>query len=182
MAGTLRALRLPCCSRELKSPTTSDIKPGAERRSTDPCGLENNVIGNPDGRIPENIPARRRDWEMITEAGNPDIRVPDSVKIDDGIRALRELKTRDADVGEMGRGKGKKTVHGQTPTEEQTNTDPEDTAMGQEGPKELERRHVPRETWTVASQNQTALDSGKTYEHTYLDQKCISSLYLGQDV
>ncbi|KAJ1182039.1 hypothetical protein NDU88_007235 [Pleurodeles waltl] len=118
------------CSRELNSPATSDRKPGAECRSTDPCGLENYDIGNPDGRIPENIPARCRDEETIAEAGNPDIRVPDSVKMDDVLCALRPLKTRDADVGGTEGGKRKETVHEETPTEVQTTTGPEDTAMG----------------------------------------------------
>ncbi|KAJ1125321.1 hypothetical protein NDU88_003753 [Pleurodeles waltl] len=100
-----------------------------------------------DGRIPENIPARRRDGETIAEAANPDIRVPDSVKTDDGLRPLRALKTRDADVGEMEGGERKETVHEETPTKEQTDTGTEDTATGQEGPKELEHRHVPGGTW-----------------------------------
>ncbi|KAJ1208736.1 hypothetical protein NDU88_004119 [Pleurodeles waltl] len=129
------------CSRELASPTTSNIKPGAERRSTDRCRHENNDIGNPDGRIPEHIPARCRDGETITEARNPDIRVPDSVKRDNGLRAQRAVKTRDAEEGDTGGGERKETVHEQTPTEEQTNTGQEDTATGQDGPKGLERRH-----------------------------------------
>ncbi|KAJ1117703.1 hypothetical protein NDU88_005900 [Pleurodeles waltl] len=101
------------------------------------CVLENYDIGNPDGRIPENIPARHRDTEMITEAGNPDIWVPDSVKMANGLRALRTLKTRDADVGGTEGGERKETVHEETPTEEKITTGPEDTATGQEGPKEL---------------------------------------------
>ncbi|KAJ1218594.1 hypothetical protein NDU88_006172 [Pleurodeles waltl] len=54
-------------------------------------------------------------------------------------------------------GERKETVHEEMPTEEQTTTGPEDTATGQEGPKELERHHVPGGTWlsqrkAVASQ------------------------------
>ncbi|KAJ1105106.1 hypothetical protein NDU88_002514 [Pleurodeles waltl] len=132
------------CSRELNSPATSDRKPGAERRSTDPGRLENYDIGNPDGRIPENIPANA---ETITEAGNPDIRVPDSVKTEEGLRERRAFKTRDADVGGTEGGERKETVQEETPTEEQTTIGPEDTTTGHETPKELERRYVPGGTW-----------------------------------
>ncbi|KAJ1214671.1 hypothetical protein NDU88_002289 [Pleurodeles waltl] len=131
------------CSRELDYLTTSNVKPGAECSSTDPFGHKNNDIGNPDGRIPEHIPARLSDGETIAETGNPDIRVPDNVKRDNGLHARRALTTRDAEEGDAEGGERKETVLEQTPTEEQMNIGQEDTAAGQDGPEELERRHVP---------------------------------------
>ncbi|KAJ1206583.1 hypothetical protein NDU88_001986 [Pleurodeles waltl] len=133
--------------RELDSPTTSHIKPGAECRSTDPCGHNNNDIGNPDGRIPEHIPEGRRDGETISETGNPDIRVPDSVKRDDGLRARSALTARNAEEGDTGGGRREETVHEQMLKEEQKKTGQEDIVTGQDGPEELERRHVSGGTW-----------------------------------
>ncbi|KAJ1214852.1 hypothetical protein NDU88_002463 [Pleurodeles waltl] len=134
-------------TRELDSPTTSNIESGADCRSADSCGHESKDIGNPDGRIPEHIPARSREEEPIAEAGNPDIRVRDSVKREDGLRARRTFKTRDAEEGRRQRGERREVVHGQTPAEEQKSTGQDDTAPGQDGPKELERRHVPGGMW-----------------------------------
>ncbi|KAJ1178024.1 hypothetical protein NDU88_003274 [Pleurodeles waltl] len=78
-------------NRELDSPTTSNIESGAQRRSADSCGQEIKDIGNPDGRIPEHIPARSKEEEAVAEAGNPEIRVPDSLKREGGLRVRREL-------------------------------------------------------------------------------------------
>ncbi|KAJ1122517.1 hypothetical protein NDU88_001003 [Pleurodeles waltl] len=119
---------------ELDSPTTSGIEAGAERRSADPCEHEIKDIGNPDGRIPEHIPTNSREEETIAEAGNPGIRVPDRVK-------------RDAEEERREGCKRREVIHGRTPGEEQTNAGQDNTTTGQEGPKELERRHVPGGTW-----------------------------------
>ncbi|KAJ1093379.1 hypothetical protein NDU88_006480 [Pleurodeles waltl] len=122
-------------NRELDSPATSHIKPGAECRSTDPCGHDNKDIGNPDGRIPEHIPEGHRDGETIAITGNPDIRVPDIVKRDDGLRTRRAFTTKDAEEGDAEVGGRKETSPERTPKEEQTNAGPGDTITGQDVPK-----------------------------------------------
>ncbi|KAJ1126851.1 hypothetical protein NDU88_005257 [Pleurodeles waltl] len=149
--------------RELDSPTTSNIESGAERRSADSCGHKIEDIGNPDGRIPEHIPARSREEETIAEAGNPDIRVPDSLKRDDGLRAWGTLNARDAEEGDEQRGERREVVDGHTPAEEQTSTGQDDTTTGQDGPKELELPPRPRrdvsKSGTVLLEGQTSLYS-----------------------
>ncbi|KAJ1218528.1 hypothetical protein NDU88_006106 [Pleurodeles waltl] len=148
------------CSRELDSPTTSNIESGAERRSADSCGQEIKDIGNPDGRIPEHIPARSREEEAVAEAGNPDIRVPNSLKREDGLCVRRALNTRDAEKGGEQGGERREVVHGQTPAEEQTSTGQDDTATGQDSPKELERHHVPGGTWLSQPDLRSAQEPG----------------------
>ncbi|KAJ1165071.1 hypothetical protein NDU88_005501 [Pleurodeles waltl] len=136
----------------MDSPSTSHIELGAERRSADSCGYEIKDIRNPDGRIPEHIPVRSKEEETIAEAGNPDIRVPNSLNREDGLRARGAPNTRDAEGGEDEQGgeqlnEGRGVTHGQTLVEEQPNTGQDDSTTGQDGPKKLERRHVPGGTW-----------------------------------
>ncbi|KAJ1136776.1 hypothetical protein NDU88_003190 [Pleurodeles waltl] len=134
-------------SREEDSPTTYNTESGAECRSADAFEHESKDIGNPDGRIPEHLPKRSREEEIITEAGNPDIWVPDRLKREDGLRAHRALETENAEEGEE-RGDETREVDGRrTPMEVQTSTGLEDTATGQDSPKERQSRHVLGGTW-----------------------------------
>ncbi|KAJ1084425.1 hypothetical protein NDU88_004573 [Pleurodeles waltl] len=90
-------MRVNDCSRVLESPAISHIKPGAEHRFPDPGKHDNEDIGNPDSRIPEQIPERLDDGMMIAMIGNPDIRVPDVIESEDGLRAARGFTNTDAE-------------------------------------------------------------------------------------
>ncbi|KAJ1126998.1 hypothetical protein NDU88_005404 [Pleurodeles waltl] len=139
-------------SRELESPATLHITPGAECCFPDPCGHDNKDIGNPDERIPETIPENHGDGDAIAITGNQDIRVPDVIEGDNGLRARSPLTTEDAEKedaeeGDAEKGGRTRKPPGRTQEEEQKDTSPGDTSTGQEGPEERERRHVPRGTW-----------------------------------
>ncbi|KAJ1218616.1 hypothetical protein NDU88_006194 [Pleurodeles waltl] len=139
-------------NRDLESPATLHITPGAECRFPDPCGHDNKDIGNPDERIPETIPENHGDGDAIAITGNPDIRVPDIIEGDDGLRARSALTTEDAEKedaeeGDAEKGGRTRKPPGRTQEEEQKDTSPGDTSTGQEGPEECERRHVPGGTW-----------------------------------
>ncbi|KAJ1088199.1 hypothetical protein NDU88_001358 [Pleurodeles waltl] len=137
---------------------------GAECRFADACEHEIKDIGNPAIRIPEHIPKRSREEETIAEAGNPEIRVPDRLKREDGLRERRTLETGDAKEGEE-RGDERREVDGRrTPVEVRTSTGLEDTATGQDGPKERERRHVPWGTWLSQRPGRDGRDSGEAGE------------------
>ncbi|KAJ1120761.1 hypothetical protein NDU88_008910 [Pleurodeles waltl] len=93
------------------------------------------VIGNPDGWIPEHVPVRDGEEETIAGAGNPDIRVPDNLNREEGLRPGGALKTGDAEGGEDEQGgeqlnKGKRVTHGQTLVEEQPDTGRDDPTAG----------------------------------------------------
>ncbi|KAJ1113269.1 hypothetical protein NDU88_001523 [Pleurodeles waltl] len=135
------------CSRVSESPATSQTKPGAEYRFSGPGRHDNKDIGNPDGRIPDQIPAVLEEGKTIAMTGNPDIRVPDAIEREDGLRALRVFTNTDAEEGDAENVRRRETSTTQTKKGESTETHPGDTITGHEGPEELERCHVPRGTW-----------------------------------
>ncbi|KAJ1217783.1 hypothetical protein NDU88_005373 [Pleurodeles waltl] len=139
--------RLGPCSRVSESQATSQTKPGAEYRFPDPGRHDNKDIGNPDGRIPDHIPAVLEEGKTIAMTGNPDIRVPDAREREEGLHVWHAFTKTDAEEGDAENGRRRETSTTQTKKEEPTETHPGDTIMGQEGPEELERRHVPGGTW-----------------------------------
>ncbi|KAJ1154990.1 hypothetical protein NDU88_007728 [Pleurodeles waltl] len=80
---------------------------------------------------------------MIAMIGYPDIRVPDVIESEDSLRARRAFTNTDAKEEDVESGRRKEMSTKQTKKEEPTNASPGDTITGQEGPEELERRHVP---------------------------------------
>ncbi|KAJ1207464.1 hypothetical protein NDU88_002855 [Pleurodeles waltl] len=140
-------VRANTCSRVSESPATSQTKPGAEYRFLGPGRHDNEDIGNPDGRIPDQIPAVLEEGKTIAMTGNPDIRVPDAIEREDGLRARCTFTNTDAEEGEAENGRRRETSTTQTKKGEPTETDPGDTITGEEGPEELKRRHIPGGTW-----------------------------------
>ncbi|KAJ1106822.1 hypothetical protein NDU88_004220 [Pleurodeles waltl] len=130
-------------SRELESPATSHVKPGAECRSTDPCGNGTKDIENLDDRIPEPVPGNQEEEDAIAITGNPDFWVPDEVEREDGLRARHALTKEDVEEGGAEDGGRTEKAPEQAQEEEQKDASPGDIPKGQEGPKERERCHVP---------------------------------------
>ncbi|KAJ1154988.1 hypothetical protein NDU88_007726 [Pleurodeles waltl] len=144
------------CSRVLESPATSHIKTGSERRFPDPGRHDNEDIGNPDSRIPKQIPEGLDDGMMIAMIGNPDIRVPDVIENEDRLHARRAFTNTDAEEGDTESGRRKETSTKQTKKEEPTNASPGDTITG----RSRGGRTPPRPRMEVA-QPGTALFKGQ---------------------
>ncbi|KAJ1181062.1 hypothetical protein NDU88_006273 [Pleurodeles waltl] len=145
-----------CCSlltsRVADFLATSSAESRAEQRSGGLAETESTETGNPDIRIPENLPAKGRRAERAEEgktagAWNSHIRVPETLKSKEGLRAWRAEREEDAE------GRGAENIEkGDSGGDEGTNdpylgerltfTGREDTSEGQDGPKKPEVRHV----------------------------------------
>ncbi|KAJ1079590.1 hypothetical protein NDU88_000152 [Pleurodeles waltl] len=140
--------------------TTLHAKAGAELHSETPGKTTAVETGNPDVRVPENVPAEGRaettEEENTAGAGNPDIRVPEKLKRKEGLRAGKaegEEDTRELDAEEA-----RQTDHGGNEEENdpyieerQPFDSRENTTRGQDSPTKPELRHVPRGTWLQQS-------------------------------
>ncbi|KAJ1161182.1 hypothetical protein NDU88_001669 [Pleurodeles waltl] len=99
---SLSPSRVSRCSRVTDSPATFRADPRSERHLAGP--EENRAIddGNPDIRIPINLPIEGREARSLEKGkafgtGNPDIRVPESFKRDEGLCAGRTREEKDAE-------------------------------------------------------------------------------------
>ncbi|KAJ1189438.1 hypothetical protein NDU88_006183 [Pleurodeles waltl] len=110
----------PELQRDVATAATLHTKDGAEPHSETLDETTYGNIGNPDVRIPRNVPVEGRtettEEENTAGAGNPDIRVPEKVKRKKGLRARgaegeEDAKERDA-------GKTRQTDNEETEEEE----------------------------------------------------------------
>ncbi|KAJ1210981.1 hypothetical protein NDU88_006343 [Pleurodeles waltl] len=139
---------------EADFPATPNTDLGAERCFDGLCETDFKEIGNPDDRIPENVPGRGRAEEegKTAGAGNPDIRVPERLKIEEGLRAACAERAEDAEGAGPGHRKeeengGERVTHDPHLGEKQPSTGRDDPSEGQESPKKPEFYHVPGGTW-----------------------------------
>ncbi|KAJ1112762.1 hypothetical protein NDU88_001023 [Pleurodeles waltl] len=120
------------CSRQTDVPATVSTESGTESRFS---FHDDTLTGRP-----SNVSA-------ASLAGNPDIRVPETVKIEDGLRAARGEKEKDADrAGRTPRG-GSEETEGTPRTREALNTSTQDRIATKEETEERELCHVPGGTW-----------------------------------
>ncbi|KAJ1081634.1 hypothetical protein NDU88_001812 [Pleurodeles waltl] len=144
-------------SRVVDSPATFSAGSRSERHPGGP--EENGAIedGNPDIRIPINLPIEGREARSVEKgkaagAGNPDIRVPESFKREEGLSTGRTGEEKDAEektaesADRENSGENEKTSDPHLGEEGPVNTR-ENPTEGQDGPEKLKLRHVPGGTW-----------------------------------
>ncbi|KAJ1171844.1 hypothetical protein NDU88_003702 [Pleurodeles waltl] len=149
------------CHRVNNSPTTLHAKAGAEPRSDALGETNSDETGNPDVRVPVNVPAEgsgaeKTEEEKTAGAGDPDIRVPERLKRKEGLFARDAEGEEDAKEREAG--KAEQTDNGGNEEENELYIGEwrpfdsrEDTTRGQDSPTKPELRHVPRGTWLQQS-------------------------------
>ncbi|KAJ1210296.1 hypothetical protein NDU88_005662 [Pleurodeles waltl] len=98
------------CSRVADLLATFSIGTQSERHPEGTTGSKDTEVGNPDIRIPENLPMKDGpEAQNVEEAeaeaagvGNPDIRVPESFKSEEGLHARQAEEGKDAERKDTG--------------------------------------------------------------------------------
>ncbi|KAJ1109550.1 hypothetical protein NDU88_006910 [Pleurodeles waltl] len=153
-----RYAQLANSSRVADFPATFSAGSRSEKYLGGPAGNEAAEVGNPDIRIPENLPieagqrAQRAEEGEAAGAGNPEIRVPESLKREEGLRAQSAEETKDAERRDTERANEGNIGEDERELDSDIGeggplTSRGNTMEGQEGPKKPELHHVPGGAW-----------------------------------